>query len=46
MFAKPKELVRLRRRDKRVKRHLRAIERFHSWKTTKAYDEYYKDASF
>jgi hypothetical protein len=43
VFAKPKiKLVRLRRRSKTVKRLERRKERFHSWKTSKAYDEYYK----
>jgi len=46
MFAKPKVRVRLRRRDKRVKRHKRLIERYHRLIIEKKYKEYYKDASF
>lgn len=46
MFAKPKVRVKLRRRDKRVKRHLRVIERYHKLKVQKMYAEYYKGAIF
>lgn len=46
MFASPKVPVRLKRRDKRVKRHLRVIERYHKARVELAYAAYYKDAIY
>ena len=43
VFAKPKLLIPLRRRDKRYKRLRRRKERYHSWKVNLAYATYYKN---
>jgi hypothetical protein len=43
VFAKPKELVPLRRRDKRYKRLKRRTERYHNYLVDLAYVEYYEN---
>jgi len=43
VFAKPKVLILLRRRDKRYKRLKRRTERYHRHKVDLAYAIYYKN---
>jgi hypothetical protein len=43
VFAKPKALVALRRRDKRYKRFKRRTERYHGYLTDLAFVEYYEN---
>jgi hypothetical protein len=43
VFAKPKVLVPLRRRDKRYKRFKRRTERYHGYLIDLAYVKYYED---
>jgi hypothetical protein len=43
VFAKPKELVLLKRRDKRYKRLRRRTEHYHNYLTDLAYVEYYEN---
>ena len=46
MSAKSKTLRRLRRRDKRVKRHNRVIERYHKERVKLAYWLWYTNAEY
>jgi hypothetical protein len=42
VFAKPKRLKKLRRRDRRYKQFKRRTERYHGYLTDLAYVEYYE----
>jgi tRNA uridine 5-carbamoylmethylation protein Kti12 len=42
VFAKPKKLVKLRRRNKKAQRHINRLRAYHKWKVEEAFVEWYK----